>query len=184
MDKSIIVVGSKYEDGKVIFAKGDKMISKEIRNKIMSNKKKINIFNSNKMGIKKDRDIYFSEYKKQNLIVVGGISINKISADLNDKLPIRYTSIINYYDEKFYNYLIYDDYEKFYNIEDIKKCYTIQVIKNPYNNNPDNQTYIIVLFGLTRVGTDEAGKKFITMLDNDFFSYINKSGCWSFIDDL
>lgn len=156
----IIITGSKYEDGKVVFPTIDKEVSKDIRYHIKQIKKNFILF---KEKIKKDRDIYFSEDRTQNLIVVGGASINKISADLNDKLSIPYAKIINYNDEKHYDYLVHHNYDKFFNFQSIKEYYTIQIIKNPYNNHKSKSTRIIILFGLTGSGTKKAGDKFIEM---------------------
>jgi hypothetical protein len=45
---------------------------------------------------------------------------------------------------------------------------SVQMIKNPFNENLESPSYIIVIFGLGRNGTQEAAKKFITLCKNDF----------------
>jgi len=64
-EKWIIVVGTKYENGKIVDAKVDKKTAIDIKKNL--NKKKIF-----KSKIKRDIDLYFSEDKEKNLIIVGG----------------------------------------------------------------------------------------------------------------
>src|SRR5205823_5068266 len=113
---------------------------------------------------------------KENLIVVGGTSINKITTLLNNRLRIQYVKMKNYKGNHNNDYLIDRSRKRIersphpYRSSSGKKpivC-SVQVIRNPYNEDVTNPSYIIVLFGLDRRGTYEAGKKFIELWKNEF----------------
>ncbi len=112
-----------------------------------------------KIKIIQDTDIYFSKDKNANLIIVGGTSNNKVTLDLNKNLIIRHIKIKSHSDNKYYDYLINRmDYNSIWiGYKDIEEYGSIQIIKNPYNTNKTNPTYIIIIFGINRKGTIAAG---------------------------
>ncbi len=184
IDRWIIVVGSKYKNGKIEPPGDDLYIAKKIQNKFNEtlskesqeiNKNPIKNRGCINTEIINDTEIYFSEKKIANLIVVGGTSINKITLDLNKKLPITYMKIKSHVDENYHNYLVNrKDYEgEWKTYEQIKNFGSIQIIKNPYNQNKNDVTFIIVIFGLDRYGTEIAANQLIKWR-TDLFTNLKK----------
>jgi S-layer like family, outer domain len=173
-------VGSKFREGKIKPPTEDADVAKYIMNKIgripfASLLAKKHPKKSRTFHITIDRDIYFSKEKQKNLIVIGGTSINKITADLNMRLRIQYVQFKDYRDKRNYhslaryvqNKLELCGYSFSSDLRD-KKLGSIQRIKNPYNGQSEPPSYIIVIFGLGREGTKEAGNELIKEWKSDF----------------
>jgi hypothetical protein len=163
----IIVIGSKYKQGKIEPPKDDKKVAESIKNAIKQKNKKVRIMS--------DREIYFSNERKENLIVVGGTSINKITSYLNEKLPIQYVEMKDYTDEKNHDYLVYRTKDSLARLprhcqssSEEQEYGSIQIMINPYNESKIEPSYIIVIFGLRSPGTEKAGRKFIKLWENNF----------------
>jgi hypothetical protein len=52
--------------------------------------------------------------------------------------------------------------------EDIEEYGSIQIIKNPYNTNKTDPTYIIIIFGINRKGTIAAGCRLVELWKDNF----------------
>lgn len=159
----IIVIGSKYENGKIIDPSSDRKTADDIK----ENSKKANLRIS---SIKRDTDIYFSEDRPKNLIVVEGVDMNRFTSSIHDKLSIQSIKIQKYNEGGTYeDYLVNTAHNYLRDgcsWVDKKYTYSIQVIKNPHKSK--DTCYIIVVFGLIGKNTEQAGKELVKLGENRF----------------
>jgi len=174
--KWVIVIGTKYNDRGIIEASRDKETAEII-------KKGLEKLGFNIYSIKRDIDVYFNK-EMNNLIVIGGNNINKITASIYDHLIIQPIKIRRYDNKRHEYYLVNTDEDYLdetntdYLWADKKYSYSIQLIKTPHTDT-DNPNYMIIVFGLDRNGTTLAGNKLIQMAEGEFKELKNNK--WRFL---
>jgi hypothetical protein len=105
--------------------------------------------------VKLDTEISETDLKN-NLIIIGGPAVNKIIADINNKLPVRFQQVE--YNKNYYSSVYSSVSKKTYGEEENG---IIVKIKNPY----DKTKEILVIAGRRAVGTKAAILTFLQKFD-------------------